>query len=318
MNLLPLNDYDHYIVFFSGGKDSLAVLLNLIDQGVDKSKVELWHHDIDGREGSRLMDWPCTRDYCRKVAGALGLKIYYSWRQGGFEREMNRNESLTAPVSFETPDGLKQSGGTTGKPNTRLKFPQVSADLSVRWCSAYLKIDVCSIALSQQTRFDGKKILVLSGERAEESTARAGYAEVEEHRRNCNKRLVHQWRSVHAWSRYEVWEIIGRWKINPHPAYRLGFGRVSCMKCIFGSANQWASVRQIDPEGVEAIADYEGAFGKTIHRTKTVHHLCQEGTPYDMKRADITAALSETFDEPVIMDTWAMPAGAFGESCGPT
>jgi hypothetical protein len=31
---------------------------------------------------------------------------------------------------------------------TRLKFPQVSADLNVRWCSAYLKIDVMARVLS--------------------------------------------------------------------------------------------------------------------------------------------------------------------------
>ena len=29
------------------------------DPGVDISKIELWHHDVDGREGSALqMDWP--------------------------------------------------------------------------------------------------------------------------------------------------------------------------------------------------------------------------------------------------------------------
>lgn len=42
-----LFNYDKYIVSFSGGKDSTALLLFLIDNGIDKSKIELWHQEID-------------------------------------------------------------------------------------------------------------------------------------------------------------------------------------------------------------------------------------------------------------------------------
>lgn len=43
--LLPLEDYDLIIVLFSGGKDSLACYLKLLEMGVPKEKIELWHHD---------------------------------------------------------------------------------------------------------------------------------------------------------------------------------------------------------------------------------------------------------------------------------
>ena len=43
-NNIDINSYDHYIIAFSGGKDSLACLLHLLELGVDRSKVELWHH----------------------------------------------------------------------------------------------------------------------------------------------------------------------------------------------------------------------------------------------------------------------------------
>lgn len=36
--------YDKYIVSFSGGKDSTAVFLYLLDRGVPKDKIELWHY----------------------------------------------------------------------------------------------------------------------------------------------------------------------------------------------------------------------------------------------------------------------------------
>lgn len=128
------HSYDNIIVAFSGGKDSIACFLHLLDLGVPKEKIELWHHDIDGREGSTLMDWPVTRDYCLKFAQAFGVKIYFSWKWGGFEGEMLRYNALTSPTVFETPDGPKISGGIKGTLSTRRKFPQQAASLSVRWC----------------------------------------------------------------------------------------------------------------------------------------------------------------------------------------
>jgi len=87
------------------------------------------------------MDWPCTTAYCQAVARALDVPLYLSWREGGFLREMLRDGTPTAPICFQTPDGTMQRAGGAGQPGTRLRFPQVSADLSQRWCSAYLKID---------------------------------------------------------------------------------------------------------------------------------------------------------------------------------
>ena len=314
-------DYDRFIVAFSGGKDSLACLLHLLDTGIPLSKIELWHHDIDGREGSTLMDWPCTRDYCRAVAEAFNLPIYYSWKVGGFEREMLRENALTAPTAFETPDGLKQSGGIRGTLSTRRMFPQVSADLKVRWCSSYLKIDCCSKAISGQDRVNGKRLVLVTGERAQESANRACYKKLETHRTSGNRRHVDQWRPVHGWPEEQVWEIIERYLINPHPAYRLGWGRVSCAACIFGSKDQWASLNFINPGQVLTIAEFEKEFGKTINRNRSVMEMIAMGRPYaDMNPADIKSALSEKFEELVILPegSWKLPAGAYGENAGPT
>lgn len=320
---LDLNSYDHIIVYFSGGKDSLACLLHLIESGVDVAKVELWHHDVDGREdGDMKMDWPITTDYCRAIAKSFGIPIYFSWKVGGFEREMLRANSLTAPTRFEIPGGkVCQIGGTRGKPNTRRKFPQVSTNLSVRWCSAYLKIDPGAAAIRNQKRFHGKRTLTISGERAEESAARAHYKTLEpdrsDNRDGRNSRHVDRWRPVHGWSEKEVWDIIERYKVNPHPAYHLGWGRVSCMTCIFGSDDQWASVAQIAPQCVDRIAEYEQEFGLTIHRTRNVRVRVERGAAYQMNRY-VEVALSEIFTEQILLDDWKLPAGAFGDSCGPT
>lgn len=322
LTVTELLSYDVVVVAFSGGKDSVACVLHLLELGVPKDRIELWHHDVDGREGSDLMDWPVTRSYCAKFAEALGLAIYFSWKQGGFEGEMLREESLTRPVSFETPDGLRQAGGVRGKLSTRLLFPQVSPDLSVRWCSAYLKIDVCTAALNNQERFLGKKTLLVTGERAEESAARAKYALLEPHKsdnRNgkLRRRQVDQWRAVHGWSEAEVWAILEAHRINPHPCYRVGFSRCSCMPCIFGNADQWATVRALDPDRFGRLAAFEERFGKTIKRKVSLRVLADQGTPYAASRADVEAAMRREFEEPIFVAEWTVPRGAFGESCGP-
>lgn len=332
-----LTSYDTVIVTFSGGKDSLASLLRTLELAKEQGRdliadkaIELWHHDVDSPEevearGS-FMDWPVTPAYVRAVADELGIPVYFSWKVGGFLREMLRKDSLTAPTKWEEPGGLiGQAGGERGKPSTRLRFPQVSADLSVRWCSAYLKIDVGSAAIRNQPRFLGKRTLVVSGERAEESPGRARYKQFEPDRAHLpGKRHVDHWRPVHQWKTTEVWEIIRRWGIVAHPAYRLGMGRVSCAFCIFGSPNQWATLKELLPEGFDRIAVLEKKFGSTIHRTLSVTERAEKGTAYPISDADVREGrrlvVKTTYNAPIRVSPkdWVLPAGAYAEAAGPT
>lgn len=318
-----LSQYDRFIVFFSGGKDSVACVLHLLELGVDRSLIELHHHDVDGREGSTLMDWPVTRSYCQAVGDALGIRVLFSWRVGGLEREMLREKCGTAPITFTRGDGtLVTMGGERSKANTRRKFPQVTADLRQRWCSSVAKIDVGDRLLNNDERFLQGKTLVLTGERAEESAGRARYATFERHRRDNRDgrkaRWIDHWRPVHAWSEAQVWSIMERHRIHAHPAYWIGAGRASCMCCIFNSKDQWATVQLIAPAHFESVACYEDEFGVTIHRSLTVREQAASGMPWPAAKQWAHVAMSEHFTLPVFMEQWELPTGAFGESCGPT
>lgn len=320
---LDLFSYDHYIIFFSGGKDSLACILYLLESGINPTKIELWHHLIDGTT-DQFMDWPCTPAYCKAVAKALGLPIYFQWRVGGFRRELLKDGDRLAPAIFTTPDGeLHEVGGKTGEIATRRKFPAVVGDLTRRWCSSVLKIDVAAAALRNDPRFVGKRVLTISGERAQESPKRSCYAEFEIERgdlRNGIKRQRHldRHRPIHKWDEAQVWKIIKRWRINPHPAYWLGWGRCSCMFCIFGSPNQVASAREVNPTGHQQLVDYEIDFGWTIHNGEAIEERANRGTPYQMDRRMMRLAMSEEYNELIILDDWQLPPGAFGESAGPS
>lgn len=320
-----LASYDRFLVGFSGGKDSIACVVALLEAGVPRDRIELWHHDVDGA-GRSFMDWPCTAGYCRAVADALQIPIYFSHKVGGFEREMLRNDTRTAPIAFEVPEGgWREVGGDRGKGGTRLRFPQVSADLSVRWCSSYLKIDVMAAAIRNQDRFLDRRTLVVTGERAEESPARAKYRTFEPHRSDNRdgarvSRHVDHWRPVHAWSEREVWDAMRRLGIVPHPAYRAGFGRLSCRLCIFSSPDQWATNALLFPSAFEAVADHEESFGCTIKRGVSVRQLAAKGKPYPAALAQpelvAVAESREWIGGPVLTNDWQLPAGAFGEDAG--
>lgn len=311
--------YDRVVVAFSGGKDSLAALLHLLDLGISPTRIELHHHEVDGR-GPVLMDWPITPAYVAALASHFGLALYASWREGGFAREMARDGTPTAAVRFERPDGALGSAGGAGPPGVRGRFPQVSADLSVRWCSPSLKIDVLAAAIRGQGRFEAGRTLVVTGERAEESPSRARYKIFEAHRTSCGRREVDHWRPIHAWAEAQVWDRIAGASLRPHPAYSLGWSRLSCRGCIFGSPNQWAPLRALYPEAFAAIAALEAASGLTIQRAASVAALADRGVPYPAALAQpelATLAGGMTWKLPVTLRPWRLPAGAFGDAAGP-
>ena len=316
------NIYDTYIVYFSGGKDSMACFLHLLDMGIPREKIELWHHDIDG-DGEVFMDWECTPDYCRKFAEAFRVPIYFSYKEGGFLREMLRENEKTAPMHWETPTGTDSKGGTRGNMSTRRKFPQVSGDLKVRWCSAYLKIDVGATALRNQKRFNNSRTLTVSGERGEESKARSKYAMLEpdksDNRDGTTKRHVDRARPIRDWTEKQVWEIIEKYKIKAHPAYYMGWGRVSCKFCIFGNKNQFASAYAISPEIGDKMIELENEFGYTMKRAEDLRTLIDSGDPYpSITEFMMFVATSKVYKLSIFTEHWELPEGAYGDSCGPT
>ena len=323
-----LHSYDKYIVCYSGGKDSTAMLLWLLLMGIKREKIELWHQSVDGNPttGQCFMDWQYTPAYCKAFADTLGVPLFFQWKSGGFLKEMLRKNSRTAPTYFESPDSYPDypncAGGSGGKCNTRRKFPQITADLKTRWCSAYLKIDVCSIAIRNQKRFNNSRTFVLTGERAEESPARAKYKIFETDRADARdgkkKRLVDHLRPIKDWKEEKVWAMLKHHKILPHPAYFLGWNRLSCKFCIFGNSDQMLSAHEISPDTGRLIMNYEREFGVSIKREMYLSEFISLGKLYDMDPALIKAALSKKYMLPIIVQDWQLPQGAFKDGLGPT
>ena len=389
--LLPLEEYDLIVVLISGGKDSVACYLKLIELGVPKEKIEFWHHDIDGGHPTRRMDWKCTQNYVKALADAEGVKLRVSYRVNGFFGELYRI-GASEPIEWIDPDTgeirqcklssnylkcrelkeqateemeelLKQYG-------YRMKFPAKTGDLSRRWCSAYLKICVADTVVSnldrlgeleelggkrhkfpakggthsgrwcsgnlkaavqdsvtanlEETKHD-KKILIVSGERRGESAGRSKYNEMEIHRTNATAkahRVVNQWRCCIDYSEKDVWELLKRHHINPHPCYRIGWNRCSCMMCIFSTPRLFAGVKELFPDAYASLRHDEEVLGFTLDNKKNLDEFIGD-TPscvcWNDKKAIHSILTGEFGTEDIYTENWNYPVGAFhgadGGSC---
>lgn len=317
--LRDLDAYDKIIVCTSGGKDSTACVLYLLDLGVSPERVILWHQDIDG--GVPFMDWPVTRPYVEAFAKALGLHLEFQWREQGFWGELMRENRRTNDVQYEMNGEVITLPTRGGRYSTRRKFPAKAASLTTRWCTAYLKIDVMRRVLNNHPDFQEGKYLVITGERREESANRAKYLNVEEHPCSTKKREVTWWRPVIEWTEQDIWDIIEKHRVFPHPAYWLGFSRTSCFGCIFCTADQWATLREISPEKFNQLVRLEQELNHTIDTNLTLTNLADKGRSHIPRNIHakkwMQMALCRKFTpEDIFTETWDLPCGAFTGAAG--
>lgn len=350
--LLPLEMYDLVIVLISGGKDSIACYYKLLELGVPKSKIEFWHHDIDGGHPSRTMDWRCTANYIRSFAEAEQIPLRVSWRKNGFFGELYRigASELIEYVDPETGEiyqcppskkymecqklkvaAISEMENKLAEFGYRMKFPMKSGDLSRRWCSAYLKIMVADTVLRNmnsvaanltKTRMD-IKLLIVSGERRGESVGRSKYNEIEIHRTNAvskHHRTVHQWRPVIDYSEKDIWEVLKRHKVNPHPCYRAGWNRCSCAMCIFSTPQLFAGIRELYPKEYALLCQDEKVLGFTLdnHCDLETYIGSADSCVYHGYKEAIQSLLTGEFpvESVYVKDKWKYPVGAFHGAAG--
>lgn len=299
------------VVAFSGGKDSIAMVLYLLENGIDKQRIHLHHHDVDGR-GEKLFDWECTESYCKAFAAAFGLTLLLSYRKGGILREIYRCNEPRQDIYYQVVPGgaFYRIAANRKATNTRLKFPAVSAALSTRWCSGTVKIDVLSSVIRRHPAYQ-RQTYILTGERRQESPSRQKYKALDIYPAASQTRRAIWWRPILDWTETEVWAILARWKVQPHPAYMLGWGRCSCQLCIFGSPNIWATVQAIAPWKVKQIRRIEQDIGFTLYHHQTILERADAGVSLlDLQPFWVQQALGE-FTAPILVTHWELPKGAF-------
>lgn len=313
------------IVCFSGGKDSIAMVLTLLERGIAKERIVLHHQNVDG-ESRAWFDWPITRSYCQAFARAFGLTYLEQYRAGGIMGEATKENAQSGGTYYQ-----EEQGGaflhleSKAKVGTRLKYPMVCGDMQKRWCSSVAKMEPHHRALRALYPIGGevKQLIVCTGERWQESKQRSKYKALQWHKVNAKERQVLQWRPLVSWPEGRVWQIIKRHQVQPHPCYVLGWGRASCMTCIFNSANHWRTLLEIAPERVKGMHTKELEFNHTLYQQETIMERALRGQsllealPDQVREEWLPVALGTEFTKEIITDNWQLPAGAYSaQACG--
>lgn len=221
-----------------------------------------------------------------------------------------------ADALIRSMDGLRADG-------ERMKFPAKSGCHQGRWCSGALKAQVEDKLYSHiEDTVADTKLLIISGERRQESAGRSKYNEMEIHRTNATARahrLVHQWRSVIDWDEAQVWEIIKRWRIAPHPCYAAGWNRCSCAMCIFSLPRHWAGIRELFPDWVSSVEEDERILGFTLDNKVTLAEYIGDAEScvcHDDPKALFQLTRGVFSLDDVEQSEWVLPAGAFQGAAG--
>ncbi|MFX3637303.1 MAG: phosphoadenosine phosphosulfate reductase family protein [Candidatus Pristimantibacillus sp.] len=238
--MFPISEYDEVHINVSGGADSVATtLIALHDFKIPKEKIKLVHMRVDGDPNDKtkrqLFDWPQTDEYLRYFSEALELPLIVIWGEMSLEERIRE----------------------------RGMFPSSQC----RFCTSYMKRDVYSKWIRQ---FDNCKILLLTGERSEESLERAEKPVFMVHPAQAigrKNRIVHWFKPIKDLLKSHVWQLAADHGIKLHPCYEW-VSRCSCKFCIFNTSVEMQRTSKLFPDDWEYIKQMERDLGHTMKSKK--------------------------------------------------
>jgi len=218
--------FDHIVVSTSGGKDSGA-LLCWATRTFGADRIIALHAELD-------TDWDETLPTVKAQCENLGVKLHIVKR----EDEKGVLDLLLAG----------QVDRKTGEKKQK-KWPGPNQ----QWCTAQVKTQPCDKFCSQL----GGNVLVLCGERAEESTRRARKHVFNEKVYKRKGTMMIKASPIVDWTEGKVWAENNFYEMPKHPCYALGVSRASCAICIYSSKKEIAIAAQHNPKLVNRYLEAE-------------------------------------------------------------
>ena len=221
-----------YLASISGGKDSAAMALHLIEQGIDFRGVFFdtgWEH-------------PAVYEY---INGPLADKI------GSIEIVIPPLPSLTPEQENIALRYEAQLGHTSAMIRWIIKKGMFASRVR-RYCTDLLKIKTVKKLVKTVIENDDLPVNTV-GIRAAESAARAKLPE-----RELSTGLdCMVWRPILQWSKEDVIEIHHRHGLAPNPLYLNGADRVGCWPCIYSRKSEVRFMAETDPARVALLRALE-------------------------------------------------------------
>jgi 3'-phosphoadenosine 5'-phosphosulfate sulfotransferase (PAPS reductase)/FAD synthetase len=217
----------------SGGKDSAATSLWLMEQGIEHDRVFL----NTGWENA------ATYNYLR---GPLTDKL-------GPIKELRTDVSAPPPEVTARLRPLVRAAVEAGSAMVRLVLKKgLFPARTIRFCTQELKLFPMQKYIRERADA-GDDIVNAVGIRRAESEARARMAEWE----HADGFDCEVWRPLVSWSEQDVIDIHHRHGLRPNPLYLAGASRVGCWPCIHARKGEIRRLAEVDPERVELIRQLE-------------------------------------------------------------
>lgn len=247
------------VVSISGGKDSTAVYLWMLEKGRPFKAIFF----DTGNEHQ------ITYDYVRELPAITGGPEI-EWLKADFNEQIkNKREYInhhwrSEGVSDEIVDQAIAVLQPTGIPFLDLclwkgRFPGPKS----QFCTQELKVIPATLYhLGLVDRFQ-RRVLSLQGVRAQESKQRA------QQRVLARYEFGPVWRffPIFHWTVEEVIDQHKKHSIKPNPLYFLGMGRVGCFPCIHAGKKEIEQIALRFPEEVERVKWWQNLVGQASKRS---------------------------------------------------
>jgi 3'-phosphoadenosine 5'-phosphosulfate sulfotransferase (PAPS reductase)/FAD synthetase len=237
-----------FVLSHSGGKDSQAMMIDVLAQGIPAARLLVVHATFEE-------EW----------AGAL---------------ELAQKQAQDAGVAFRVARPIFKDGATKGFINmversaaTRPGVPPFPS-VNQRRCTSELKVGPIEVVIRQYAKAKRfTRIVSCEGIRAAESEDRRKRVPFIE-RTGKHDGLARAGRRAWTWypifhlTTAQVFETIAQAGQEPHWAYAQGNERLSCVFCFLGSVNDLRNGARLRPDLFAKYDALERATGYTLHMSR--------------------------------------------------
>ena len=296
----------HYVVGFSGGKDSVATALYL-QRELELPRVTLTFADT-GHESSKFCGQmgepcPCLNCYLDLLERDHGFRIVRIQPiLEDFRGELKAHKIRERIGYNPTGDAwLEKHSPLWRQPLDMERLAILKrrfASPMVRFCTTHLK-------LFPQRRWmrencDMSESVRVSGVRAEESQARAKRSTY------CQDDFFGccLWLPIHKWTHGQVFDLHRKHGVPINPMYKRGCGRVGCFPCLFAKKEEIAAIDRLAPVAMPQLKQMEVRVAAAARGDGVMSFFDNYKTPKRF-HSHTDPATGETFPDAEDVRRWA-------------
>lgn len=233
---IDLNQYDACCCNLSGGKDSQVTLMMLAEESRRQGQFQRLFA-VMAETGA---EWNETLPHCQYLCHKLQVPLY-----------------VVKPVR-PLPETIALRG----------RWPSMAC----RYCTSSAKnAPISKLIRNLFPHKSAAKVLMVSGERREESSRRAKLnAFQHDEKLSAGQRRVDWWRPVLELSKRDIWDSIHGSGLDYHVAYKRGNDRLSCALCVFANTTDLRNGAEARPDlaveylRIEAQNNHTFRYGQSL------------------------------------------------------